>query len=218
MVESQLSNVHLAINIGRSVHFLNVYIENQDGRLFTRVYHDPSVQKYTLPYVIGHSKVAHSHWLRSALIRAVRYCTSVDDFDQERIYLEVTCLANGYSLDFVEKRISHFYHHFDALSLRLSLDQHVYDRLRHRLFNFISEQQRFIDTQQELEMNNQLVRLSYRYQYGPRWTFNQKLHEMIAKILHTHVPSSQKKIKIILNTNHQYSLNALLSQQKPLHC
>ncbi|CAF4337030.1 unnamed protein product, partial [Rotaria magnacalcarata] len=37
-----------------------------------------------------------SHWLRSSLIRAVRYCTTIEDFNQERIYLEMTYLANGY--------------------------------------------------------------------------------------------------------------------------
>ncbi len=215
---SQDTNVNLQINIDRTVQFLNAHVENQNGTLYSRVYHDPNSQKYTLPYVIGDAKLEHSHWLRSALIRAVRYCTSVYDFDQERIYLEITCLANGYSLEFIERRIHHFFTHFDARSLRLSLDQNVYDKLRHRLFNFISEQHSFFDKKQELEKNHQRIQLTYLYQFGPKRQFNKKLQEILSENLHTTAaPYSRNKIKIILTTKQQYSLNALLSQQKPVH-
>ena len=201
------------ITTGLKIHFLNAHIENQNGTLYSRVYHDATIQKYTLPYVIGHSKVAHSHWLRSALIRAARYCTSVDDFNQERICLELTCLANGYSLEFIEKRIDHFFTHFDATSLRLFLDQHVYDKLRNRLFNFMNEQQRFSDTNRELEKNGQLVRLSYAYEFGPKREFNAKLYKTLSENLNQHVQPSKRKIKMKLTTIHQHSLNALLSRQ-----
>jgi len=202
------------------IQFLNAHLENLNGTLFSCVYHDPTIPKYTLPYVIGDAKVAHSHWLRSALIRAVRYCVSVFDFNQERIYLEITCLANGYSLEFIEQRIQHFYTHFGATSLRSALDQHVYDKLRHRLFNFISEQNHYSKKNQELEKNNQRIQLIYLYQFGPKQKFDKKLREILLKHLYTSTKSSlstDKQIKIILRTKQQYSLNALLSQQKPFH-
>jgi hypothetical protein len=221
-IDSQYSYVKLEVQIGPKIQFLNASIENLDGTLYTCVYHDPNIQKYTLPYVIGNAKAAHSHWFRSSLIQAVRYCTSVYDFNQERIYLEITCLANGYSLEFVERRIKHFFTHFDATSLRLSLDQNVYDKLRHRLFNFISEQHSFVQKNQELEKKNQRVRLTYLYQFGPKRKFNKKLREILSENLRTTAQSSaasaiNKKIKIVLTTKQQYSLNALLSQQKPSH-
>ena len=217
-IRTQNTNVHLEITMDSSVHFLNAHIENRNGTLYSRVYHDPTAQKYTLPYVIGHSKGAHSHWLRSALIRAARYCSSVGDFNQERIYLELTCLANGYSLEFVEKRIDHFFTHFDATSLRLFLEQHVYDKLRDRLFKFMNEQQRFFDQNQELEKNGQLVRLSYLHEFGPKGKFNAKLYEILSRNLEKHdQPPSRSKIKMKLTTIHQHSLNALLSRQSPSH-
>jgi len=216
-IGSEHSYVVLEVEFGSKIAFLNAYIENLNGTLYTRVYHDPSIQKYTLPYVIGNAKVAHSHWFRSALIQAVRYCTSVYDFNQERIYLEITCLANGYSLEFVERRIKHFFTHFDATSLRSSLDQNVYDKLRHRLFNFISEQHSFFDKKQELEKKNQRVGLTYLYQFGPKRKFNKELRKILSKNLPTPAQFSNNKIKLILTTKQQYSLNALLSQQKPSH-
>ncbi|CAF4305823.1 unnamed protein product, partial [Rotaria magnacalcarata] len=67
--------------------------------------------------------------------RAIRYCTSIEDFNQERIYLEMTYLANGYSIDFIDKHIQHFFKFFDAKSLQqLPLDQGAYKKIRHRLF------------------------------------------------------------------------------------
>ncbi|CAF4667764.1 unnamed protein product, partial [Rotaria magnacalcarata] len=82
--------------------FLNAFVQNQNGDLFSRIHRHPLIQGYSLPYEVGHAKLVHSDWLRSALIRAVCYCSSVEDFNLERIYLELTCLTNGYSLRFVE--------------------------------------------------------------------------------------------------------------------
>jgi hypothetical protein len=122
-IDSKNSNVQLDTARGQNFEFLNVQIENQNGTFYSRVYHDPNVQKYTLPYVIGDSKLVHSHWFRSALIRAVRYCTSIHDFNEEYLYLELTCLANGYSLEFIDRPINHFFTHFNGTSLRSILDQ-----------------------------------------------------------------------------------------------
>ncbi|CAF1520348.1 unnamed protein product, partial [Adineta steineri] len=134
---TQHSNIEFDIKIDSTVQFLDVHVSNYHGTLFTRVYHDSNSQQYTLPYVVGNSKRAHSHWLRSALIRAVRYCVSVYDFNQERFYLQATCLVNGYSLEFVDHRIRHFFKHFDGISLLSVSNQDEYDKLRRRLMNHI---------------------------------------------------------------------------------
>lgn len=212
-------SIELDIHMGHRVAYLNASIENQNGTFYSCVNHDRLLEKYTLPYALNNSKAAHSHWLRSSLIRAVRYCTSVHDFAKERIYLEVTCLANGYSIDFIEKRIQHFFKQFDATSLRYSLDQTEYNRLRLRLFNFISEQQRHINENQDLKTKNQLVQLTYVYEYGSKHKFNEELNKKISDLLYPpdRSKAAYQKPKIIINTKHQHSLNALLSEQKPYH-
>jgi hypothetical protein len=200
------------------MEFLEIHIENQNGRLYTNVYHDENTQKYTLPYVIGHTQVEHSHWLQSALIRAVRYCTSVHDFNRERIYLEITCLTNGYSLDFIEHRINHFYIHFFAKSLRSVLDQGLYDKLRERLFSFIRQQRQNLLNNEELDKKKRRCQLTYLYEYGSKRQFNDRLQQVLSDYLNTNLHlSTNEQIKIILTTKQQYSLNALLSQQKPQH-
>ncbi|CAF2260260.1 unnamed protein product [Rotaria magnacalcarata] len=226
MVASQDPNVIFDFEIGRRIPFLEVVIDKYEGELATTIYHNPKRQKYTLPYAINNAKLAHSHWLRSALIRAVRYCTSVYEFDFERISLEVACLANGYSLEFVEKRLNHFYTFFDATSLRQSLDQNVYEKLRLRLFNFISEQNLVGKRNQELEKKNERVRVFYLNAFGSKRKFNTQLREILSNYLKRKESSSSSsssssskpnEIKILSTAKYQYSLNALLSQQKPDH-
>ncbi|CAF4090589.1 unnamed protein product [Rotaria sordida] len=73
-------NVRFQKFISTNVQFLNASIENRQGQLYSQVHCDSNMSRYTLPYLLGHSKSAHSDWLRTALIRAVCYCTSVDDF------------------------------------------------------------------------------------------------------------------------------------------
>ncbi|CAF4455542.1 unnamed protein product [Rotaria socialis] len=223
MVASQDPNVIFDFEIGRRIPFLEAAIDKYEGELATTIYHNPKRQKYTLPYAINNAKLAHSHWLRSALIRAARYCTSVYEFDFERISLEVACLANGYSLEFVEKRVNHFYTFFDATSLRQSLDQNVYEKLRLRLFNFISEQKLIGKRNQESEKKNERVRLFYLNAFGSKRKFNTLLREILSNYLKRKESSSSSasskpnEIKILSTAKYQYSLNALLSQQKPNH-
>ncbi|CAF2844990.1 unnamed protein product [Rotaria sp. Silwood2] len=218
MMSRETFDLCVDIETSSCARFLNVYIENQSGVLYSRVSHDQTRQQYSVPYVVGNSKVAHSHWLRSALIRAVRYCTSVYDFNHERIYLEVTCLANGYPLEFIEKRIDRFFKQFDAVSLRSVLDQDVYKKLRQRSFNFISEQRQVLKTNQELAKKKQRFRLSYLYEFGSKHKFNKELQGILSQYLNPKDQySNHKKIKFILTTKSQHSLNALLSEQKPTH-
>ncbi|CAF5181921.1 unnamed protein product, partial [Rotaria magnacalcarata] len=101
-MKSEYHHLSFDIHIGKNLNYLDLYLENRHGLLYSRVHHQPNQQPYTLPYISkGNSIRKHSHWLRSSLKPAVRYCTTIEDFNQERIYLEMTCLANGYSVEFV---------------------------------------------------------------------------------------------------------------------
>ncbi len=213
-MQKQQTNVHFQLSIGPNVVFFNAYIANQDGQLYTRVYHDPSIQSHTLPYVVGHSKLSHSNWLRSALIRAVCYCSSVEDFHQERIYLELTCLINGYTFLFVESHVYHFFNYFNAESMRYRLDQTAYHSFRSRWFDYLDMQRTQSDQLQKLDDNDQIIRLYYLYDSGPRCQFNQDFHLCWSKYFKDHPVLSNDKMKIILTTKHFHSLNALLTQYK----
>jgi len=213
-VSKQYSNVHFQTLIGSSVQFLNAYIENRHGQLYSRVYHDPTIQSYTLPYVVGHTKVNHSDWLRSALIRAVYYCSSVHDFNQERIYIELTYLTSGYSLIFVESHVQHFFNYVNAEMMRYSLDQIMYDKFRRQWLEFMVGKHKLSEELQKVDDNGHLIRLNYLYEYGPRCEFNKQFHRLWLNSFGTDSNISQENSTIILTTKHLHSLNALLAQHK----
>ena len=211
----QFPQFHLKTSLGQCVQFLSARIENRHGHLYTSVYHDPRMPKYTLSYAVGHAKVNHRLWLRSALMRAVRFCSNFLDFKQEEIYLEMTCLANGYSIDFVETQLKHFYLRFNAEKVRLSLDQTAYERLRRRLFDFLHLQHRLWAKEQELDDQDFIFRFSYPYDYGSYHQFQQKFCELWSTYLKDDAQLSHQNTKTILTTQHIFSLNTLLAGQNP---
>ncbi len=207
-------NVHFQTLNESSVSYLNAFIANQQGQLYSRVYHHPILQGYTLPYAIGHSKLQHSDWLRSALIRAVCYCSLVDDFIQERIYLELTYLVNGYSLLFVECHVQHFFKYFHADDMRYSLDQTKYDKFRHQLFDSVNEQHKLSEKLQQIDDNGSLIRFNYLHEYGLRCQFNEEFHRLWTKYSNADSNLSKINSKILLTSKNKHSLNALLAKQK----
>lgn len=211
-IQDQQPKVQFEYLIGSKVSYLNAFIENRNGKLFTSIYHHPILQSYTLPYVLHHTEVAHSNWLRMSLLRAICLCTSVEDFHLERIYLELTYLANGYSLTFVGTHLDHFFYYFQALEMRCSNDQTKYDKFRHDCLNYMKIQHQRSDELQQANNKGQVIRLHYIYEYGPRCEFNNIFHRLWLDYFKEHPTLSKEKVEILLSTRHRYSLNSLLTR------
>ena len=215
-IKKHCPNVQIQTRIGSYATFLNAYIENQDGQLHTRVYHEPNIQRYTLPYVMNgdHPKLQHSDWLRSTLIRAICYCSSVNDFYRERILIELTYLVNGYSLYFLELHLIHFFHYFQADDMRYSMDQIEYDKFRRQIFEFVKLRRQRSNKNEKLDNDKKLFRFNYLYEFGDRCEFNKEFHQIWSKYFNKHPILSENEAKVHLTTKQIYSLNALLSRQK----
>jgi hypothetical protein len=212
--EQQYPQIQTRISIDTCVPFCDAVVSNHHGQLFTRLYQDSTRQAHTLPYVVGHSKVDHSDWIRTALLRAVCYCSSVQDFQQQRVHLELAYLANGYSLHFVDSRVTHFFDYFQANDLHYSMDQSMYDKFRQQCFNFKDIHRALSHRLQYLNDSSQVIHLHYRYEYGSRCQFNKEFHKLWKTYFDRHVHLDAKKVTVRLTTKHLHSLNALLAQQK----
>ncbi|CAF2084607.1 unnamed protein product [Rotaria magnacalcarata] len=216
-LQDKYPSVQFHPRIGSTVRFFNVHIDNSKGELSTRIYHQSMMGKYSLPYVVGHSKQAHSDWLRSALIRAVCCCSCVDDFHLERLTLELAYLTNGYSLRFVESHLDNFFDYFHAAEMRYLKDQISYDKFRKNWFDYMLMQYELTDKLQQFNDKGQLIQLQYRYEYGPRCEFTQQFHQLWSQYFHQHPTLSNEKVKVLLTTKHQYSLNSLLTEEKSMN-
>ncbi|CAF5141972.1 unnamed protein product, partial [Rotaria sp. Silwood1] len=154
-------------------------IENVKGILETRVYHNPNEQPFLLPYAENHPRLRHRQWFRYALIRAGQYCSSFEDFEDERRYIEMTFLTNGYSLDFVEYHLRQFYSIFFRSEYRIKdMNRHTYRTLRRELFCFVDEEKRELKEAQQLQKNHLRIDLHYLFDWGSRCQFNDRFYKL----------------------------------------
>jgi hypothetical protein len=88
-------NIKLIRQIGRSVPFLDVFIENKNGVLATSVYHKAAAEPYIVPFKSDHSRHVFKNIIDVALMRAVRYSSTLSAFNDEQRSIKLMFLYNG---------------------------------------------------------------------------------------------------------------------------
>ncbi|CAF3334786.1 unnamed protein product [Rotaria socialis] len=89
-------NIKLVRQIGRSVPFLDVLIENRKGTLTTSVYHKEAAEPYVVPFGSDHPGHVFRNTVDTAITRAVRYSTTLFEFEEEIRQMKRMFLYNGY--------------------------------------------------------------------------------------------------------------------------
>ena len=213
-------DIRMSTNIGYSVQFLGIHIENRTGTLYTRVHHDLSLPRFVLPFVIDHPRLYYRRWAQWALRRAARSCTSITDFDQERLYIELTLLTHGYSLDFVQMMLTTFFTKHSAAKLQNDLDPSTYETLRRRLLRMSDLERQYRAEQQKWEARNILIHLHYLYDWGSRCHFNTKFKQLCSEFIRKDATLSKYGLKLKLSSIHCYTLNSIFTQatsSRPYH-
>jgi hypothetical protein len=80
-------NIKLVRQVGTSVSFLDVCIENKNGILATSV--------YILLFKSDHSRHVFNNIIEGALMRAIRYSSTLFAFNEERLLIKLMLLYNG---------------------------------------------------------------------------------------------------------------------------
>ena len=122
-------NIQVDLTISTSVNFLDVTVTNEEGHLRTSVYHKPTTEPYILPYTSDHPRHIHRNIPYAALLRAARICSHVDDFNSERLRVDMSLLLNNYPPSYIIKQFHRFFTRNDALPVLDRLDAEVYQRL-----------------------------------------------------------------------------------------
>ncbi|CAF2906318.1 unnamed protein product [Rotaria sp. Silwood2] len=97
-------NIKLSENIGITADFLDLHIENRDGKLFTTVYQKPSYEPYYLPFNSIHPLYMKKNIIFTLLLRALRYCSTFQEYLNERERLRVALLLNKYPNKFIDEQ------------------------------------------------------------------------------------------------------------------
>ena len=95
VANSRHSNIKLILEINSRVSFLDVQIEKKHDYLITSVYHKSVAEPYVVPFKSDHPRHVFANIIQGALLRAVRYSSSLELFDDERRIVQLMLLYNG---------------------------------------------------------------------------------------------------------------------------
>ncbi|CAF4179772.1 unnamed protein product [Rotaria magnacalcarata] len=88
-------NIKLVRQIGRSVPFLDVFIQNSKGALKTSVYHKEAAEPYVVPFGSDHPGHIFKNTVDTTITRAVRYSTTLFEFEEEIRQMKLMFLYNA---------------------------------------------------------------------------------------------------------------------------
>ena len=146
MIMDHFKNAHIRIttSTGHQIYYFDAKISHHEGVLQTNVYHQPNLEPYSLPYVYDTTKRQdHLFLLRAALIRAVLYCSNIDEFENERFYIELSFLINDATLNFIEETIRTFFFEFHPYYTDLFFDQEAYNRFRRNVQKYHQQRTKY---------------------------------------------------------------------------
>ena len=135
-------NINLSANISSSVNFLDLYIENRDGQLFTSVYQKPSCEPYCLPFNSIHPLHMKKNIPFTMLLSAVRYCSTFDGYLNEREKLRMALSLNRYSNKLIDQQFSKVLSKFN-IDEPLSINN--YDKIRTKIINALMKEKILIN-------------------------------------------------------------------------
>ena len=209
-LRQQYPDLQVQLCIARQVSFLGAHVENLNAMLHTRVHHDPYAQPFLLPYAAGHPRLVHRQWFQSALLRASQYCPALEDFEDERLCIESTFLANGYSLEYVNYHLAQFFRLFRAYDLNFRLTKWNYPSIRRQAFVSVDQQKKAYD----LELRRPAIQLHYDFDWGSRSDFHLKFKKLWHSLIDEDCNFAQHNLRIKLSSKHCHSSHALLSRSR----
>ena len=140
-------NIVLKAHIGSTANFLDLYMENKNGILVTKVYHKPSYEPYYLPF----NSIPPLHMKKNipfaVILRAIRYCSTFQLFINERESLRLSLLLNKYPDKLIEEQFIHMFKKFNTKTPTCSDE---YDKIRSVIVSYPFQEQRPVDYENNL--------------------------------------------------------------------
>ncbi|CAM4830594.1 unnamed protein product [Rotaria magnacalcarata] len=132
------SNIQLKAQAGQSINFLDIYIENINADLFTKVYHKPSYEPYYLPFNSVHPLHMKKNIPFAMFLRAIIYCSTFKAFLDEREDLRMALLLNKYPGKFIDNQFNRVLKKCNITQL---LTSNNYNTIRKNIiYNIIEEE------------------------------------------------------------------------------
>ena len=88
-------DIQLTSTIDHTNSFLDVHIKNIGHDFSTSVYNKEATEPYVVPFKSDHPRHVFVNIIECALLRAIRYSSTLDEFNRERRALKLMLLYNG---------------------------------------------------------------------------------------------------------------------------
>lgn len=216
-LNDQNPDVPLTITRDYQIHFLDVYIANENGILHTHVYRNMKIQPFLLPYSAEHPRKLHRQWFRFRVARAVQYCPSFHDFQDEYLEIKLTFLANGYSMEFIQFLWTQFIQRFKPFNYVYIHNAMNYKALRQQVFRYYFMQKANAKRDYEQERLTTLptsISFYYLFDWGNRIEFNQKFLKLWSEIVMKDKKFAEFALKMSIRCKHCYSLHSLFVRNR----
>ncbi|CAF2652304.1 unnamed protein product [Rotaria sp. Silwood2] len=106
----------ITTSIDNKIEYLGVEICHYEGQLQTRVYHNVDYEPYALPYQLETTTATipedYDLLLDAALVQVMFFCSNVDEFENERLYIEVSFIINGAPMNIIREAVQNFFVEF----------------------------------------------------------------------------------------------------------
>ncbi|CAF4005492.1 unnamed protein product [Rotaria sordida] len=194
-------NIKITFTINQALEYLDTIVENNNGQLRTTIYHKSAWEPHILPYESDHPRHIHANIIYTMLVRAARLCSTVEDFDMERLSTEMILLVNGYPPKFIQQHIKNFFIQHDAMKVWTELNTEAYEQLYNTLL--------YKPTRKE----NQIY-VHYTFENGPLLNFKKEYRQIWEKF-YVYPGSRLKNTRLILGTILNGTLQSLLIHKTP---
>ncbi|CAF1359979.1 unnamed protein product [Rotaria sordida] len=194
-------NIKITFTINQALEYLDAIVENNNGQLRTTIYHKSAWEPHILPYKSDHPRHIHANIIYTMLVRAARLCSTVEDFDMERLSTEMILLVNGYPPKFIQQHIKNFFIQHDAMKVWTELNTEAYEQLYNTLL--------YKPTRKE----NQIY-VHYTFENGPLLNFKKEYRQIWEKF-YVYPGSRLKNTRLILGTILNGTLQSLLIHKTP---
>ncbi|CAF4171975.1 unnamed protein product [Rotaria sordida] len=88
-------NIKLTYTISKTVSFLDVLLNNNNGVLVSSVYHKLAAEPCLLSFLSDHPRHVFRNVIQTLLMRAILYPSTFEAFNEERRRIRLTLLLNG---------------------------------------------------------------------------------------------------------------------------
>ncbi|CAF1434632.1 unnamed protein product [Adineta steineri] len=114
-------NIKLEYHIGQNLPFLDINLHNNYGQLLSSVYHKSAAEPAVLSFVSDHPRHIFRNVIQTALMRPIRYSSTLEVFNIERRTIRLMLLYNSYPSTYINEQFQRFFMKYTSSSSSQSL-------------------------------------------------------------------------------------------------